>query len=320
MNSLREKILTVFSISPYDLNRIIATAHHRYKVFYISKKKTGKLREIAQPAQEVKIIQNWLVNYLTEYLPVHDCAVAYRKDRGIKHNAQCHTGKRYVLKMDLENFFPSIVQADIEKHLIRHGGEIFSASDIEDICKIVLWAPPNKRGRYLCIGAPSSPFVSNSILYELDALIDGFCKEHEVTYTRYADDLIFSTNKEKILNIIEPFIYKVLNEIKYPKLSVNKTKTVHTSKGKGITVTGVIITPNGKLSIGRERKRTIRASIHHFLNQKLSFEEIQKLNGLLAFSQDIEPEFVQNMKLKYGEDILRKMRTYLAQNNILKGS
>lgn len=319
MNQLREQILSAFGISPSDLNRLITTAPHRYKVFYIPKKNAGKLREIAQPAQELKVIQNWLVSYLSKHLPVHDCAVAYRMERGIKHNALRHVGKRFVLKMDMENFFPSIAQKDIEKHFSKYGGEEFSAADVHDICKIVLWSPKNRLGRYLCIGAPSSPFLSNSILYELDSAIYDFCKDHEVTYTRYADDLIFSTNCESVLTAVEQFIYKVISETDYPTLSINKTKTVHTSKGRGVIVTGVVITPAGKLSIGRDRKRLIRASIHHFLNQKLTFEEIQKLNGLLAFSQDIEPEFIQSMQLKYGMDILMRIRTFLAQNNSLKG-
>ena len=162
MNPLREKILSTFSILPAELNRIIATAPHRYKVFYIPKKRTGKLREIAQPAQELKIIQRWLVDYLSSLLPVHDCAVAYRIGQGIKENASRHVGKRFVLKMDLQEFFPSIAQKDIEKHLAKYCGDEFSADEVKDICQILLWSSPNKSGRHLCVGAPSSPFISNS--------------------------------------------------------------------------------------------------------------------------------------------------------------
>lgn len=315
MNQLREKILSTFGLLPSELNRLIATAPHRYKVFYIPKKKVGELREIAQPASELKVIQNWLIGYLSEHLPVHDCAVAYRINRGIKHNALRHIEKRFVLKMDLQNFFPSIRQKDIEQHLKIYAGNELSAEDISDICQIILWSSKKNLGRHLCIGAPSSPFISNSILYGLDISIDAFCKENEVTYTRYADDLIFSTNRENVLNLIEIFIHNIFREANYPRLSINKTKTVHTSRGRGITVTGVVITPTGKISIGRDRKRLIRSSLHHFLTQRLSFEETQKLNGLLAFANDIEPDFINAMKLKYGEDIWYKIRYFLAQGN-----
>lgn len=313
MNRLREKILSTFSILPHELNRIIATAPHRYKVFYIPKRQGG-LREIAQPAKELKALQNWLVDYLGELLPIHNCAAAYRKERGIKQNALQHAGKRFFLKMDLENFFPSIVKRDVKYHFEKYGSGHFSNEDIEDICKIVLWLPPDRIGQCLCIGAPSSPFISNTLLYDLDQEIDHFCLEHEVTYTRYADDLTFSTNRENTLHLIERFVHIALKKTDYLKLSVNEKKTVHTSKGRGITVTGVGITPDGKLSIGRDRKRLIRASIHHFLNQQLDFDEIEKLNGLLAFSQDIDPDFVRSMQVRYGADILEKIRTYLSQN------
>lgn len=310
MNSLREKILSDFLISPRELNRIISTAPHRYKVFYIPKKRPDQFREIAQPAKELKALQSWLVSYLIDHLPIHDCAVAYRPGRGIKYNALQHTGKKFVLKMDLEGFFPSIIQNDIESHLAKYCPNQHTKSEVEDICRLILW---NNNSRHqLCIGAPSSPFISNTILYDLDQVIYLYCNNLGVTYTRYADDLIFSTNNEKLLWQIEHFIYKALRELSYPRLVVNKKKTIHTSKGRGILITGIVVTPSGALSLGRERKRLIRASIHHFINQKLSYKEIEQLNGWLAFSQDIEPNFIDNMKLKYGKDVLLKIRQYLS--------
>lgn len=314
MNSLRQAILATFRISPSELNRIIATAPHRYKSFYIPKKRAGSFREVAQPARELKAIQTWLIQYLENRLPMHSCAVAYRNGTGIKENAKRHTNKRFVLKMDLKDFFPSIVKRDIQKHLAKYFEEDLSGEDVDDICNILLWSPPNKVGRRLCIGAPSSPFISNSILYDLDELLWRTCLERRVTYTRYADDLIFSTNEANLLSEIERAVYRTLSEIDYPKLSVNQDKTVHTSKGRGVTVTGITVTPLGGLSIGRERKRLIRAAIYRFLEMKLSYEEVEKLNGLLAFAHDIEPAFIQSMKNRYGSDILLKIRAHIADN------
>jgi RNA-directed DNA polymerase len=315
VNNLRKKILSEFSsILPSELNRIISTAPHRYKVFYIPKKTPGEYREIAQPASEIKILQNWLVGYISNHLPIHDCVMAYKAGTGIRKNAEQHQNNRYVLKMDFERFFPSIGLKDVVKHFINYGGNEFSEDDVKDICKIILWSPPNDFSRHLCIGAPSSPFISNSILFDFDEAINRFCKEIDVIYTRYADDLIFSTNREQILSEVEKFVYQSLRVLPYPKLSVNTKKTIHTSKGRGISITGVVVTPAKMLSVGRDRKRSIRASIHHFLNQKLSLEEVQKLNGLLAFTQDIEPRFVDAMKAKYGADILNKIKNYLSTN------
>ena len=314
MNELRKKILADINIFPHELNRIISTAPHRYKVYFIPKRNSKELRRVAQPAQELKTLQLWLIDHIKMLLPVHNFAVAYRDGVSIKHNALMHSNKRYVLKMDFQNFFPSIKQTDIERHFAKYFNGNLDSEDLNDITRLTLWAPPEKSGRQLCIGAPSSPFLSNSILFDFDNLVHDYCVTQNVTYSRYADDLVFSTNEPNILTQVEGFIYKAINLIEYPKLKVNEKKTIHTSKGRGISVTGVVITPIGKLSIGRDRKRTIRSSIDYFNNSKLSYKEVAKLNGLLAFAQDIEPSFIASMKMKYGKDFLNRIRVFLSEN------
>lgn len=314
MSQLREKILSDSTLLSSDLNRIIATAPHRYKVFYIEKKIKGEYRTIAQPAKELKTIQNWLVSYLSDFLPVHDSAMAYSRGKSIKDNATRHNNKRYVLKMDFEDFFPCINKDHMVQHLSKYASTELTGLDVDDVCNIVLWSAPNKRGRFLSVGAPSSPFISNSIMFDFDTITNDFCNSIDVSYTRYADDLVFSTNIKNVLEQVENFISKLITNLDYPKLTINKKKTRHTSIGRGIYVTGIVLTPNGKLSIGRERKRTIRSAIHYFINSKLNYEEVEKLNGLLAFAYDIEPEFVASMKKKYGEYIHHKIKKYLADN------
>ena len=314
MNELRKKILADINIYPNELNRIISTAPHRYKVFFIRKRNSEELRRVAQPAHELKILQLWLIDHIKNLLPIHDCAVAYRTGISIKQNALMHSNKRYVLKMDFQNFFPSIKQVDLELHLAKHFNGNLDLEDVSDITRLTLWAPPEKSARQLCIGAPSSPFLSNSILFDFDNLVHNYCIAKNVTYSRYADDLVFSTNEANVLVDIEGYIHNAIKIIQYPKLIVNTKKTIHTSKGRGIIVTGVVITQTADLSLGRDRKRMIRASIDYFIKSKLSYNEIAKLNGLLAFAQDIEPTFIERMKTKFGKDILFKIRKYLAEN------
>jgi hypothetical protein len=308
-------MLSVFAILPSDLNRIIATAPHRYKVFYIPKKRSGELREIAQPAIEVKALQRWVVGYLGKILPIHECAMAYREGVGIKHNAIRHSGNRFVLKMDFSNFFPSITYRDMTDHLRKFGGAELSDDDMADIGRIVLWTPKGERQKRLCVGAPSSPFISNTILFDIDTRIYDYCRGLDVAYTRYADDLVFSTNAPDVLRHVEQYVYKTLEQADYPRISVNREKTVHTSKGKGILVTGVVVTPLGKISLGRERKRRISSAIHRFTRHMLSPDEVRKLNGLLAFAHDIEPTFIDSMKNKYGVDVIVRIRNSVHQSD-----
>jgi RNA-directed DNA polymerase len=74
------------------------------------------MREIAQPAREVKMLQRILIDHLLLTLPVHHAARAYRKGLSIRDNAAPHAGSHPILKMDFKDFFPSIRSSDWEKH------------------------------------------------------------------------------------------------------------------------------------------------------------------------------------------------------------
>ncbi|WP_407243022.1 reverse transcriptase domain-containing protein [Escherichia coli] len=89
----------------------------------------------------------------------------------------------------------------------------------------------SKRGALsMSIRAPSSPFLSNAIMYKFDSVISDMCSNKNITYTRYADDLTFSTNEKGILYEFIHEIDKVLEEIDSPKLKLNDKKTIFASK------------------------------------------------------------------------------------------
>lgn len=312
MSDLRKLILNDLPISSNQLNRLIATAPHRYKKFYIPKKTPGEMRLVAQPASEVKTLQRWLVNHLKDKLPVHLAAAAYQGGTGIKFNADQHKESRFVLKMDFKDFFYSISENDVRCHFVKYYDQNISKEDLDDFCRILLWSPKNTKDRSLCIGAPSSPFISNSVMFDFDSLLFAFCEKQDVRYTRYADDLTFSTNAENKLSSIFMFVLQLVSKLDYPKLKINISKTVNTSRGRGIKITGVTVTADKKLSLGRERKRVIRSMVNHFLLDHLTKDEVSKLKGLLAFANDIEPEFIKRIKSKYGGDILRKIHMSIA--------
>lgn len=308
MTSLRKLLLSELPIIPNQLNRLILTAPHRYKVFHIPKRTPGEMRLVAQPASEIKTLQRWLVNHFKDKLPVHNCAVAYQDARGIKYNAEQHKENKYVLKMDFKDFFYSINEADVRAHFLKYFDQNISSQDLDDICKILLWANNRTGPRSICIGAPSSPFISNTMLFDFDTSVYEFSKESGVVYTRYADDLTFSTNIENKLSSVFEFVTKLVEKLEYPKIKINFEKTVNTSRRRGIKITGVVITADKKLSLGRERKRMISSTVNHFLLGHLAKDEIKNLHGLLSFAYDIEPDFIKRLKSKYGFDLLQKIK------------
>lgn len=284
---------------PSQLDLIIRTAPLRYKVFEIPKR-DGTPRTIAQPAREVKAIQRWLVKDLSTILPIHAAATAYQKGTSIKINADKHACSNFILKMDFKNFFPSIEAKDICAHLKKYAAMRYDTLESEVISRICSWAPNRKPPFRLCIGAPSSPLLSNSILYDFDCLIDAVATQNKVTYTRYADDLTFSSFAPNILKSYPDIVQNISTSLDYPSLVVNTKKTVFASRAERRMVTGVTLTSDHHLSVGRERKRLARSMFHRFTLNQLDAKEIEKMWGLLSFVDHIEPGFSLRLKTKRG--------------------
>ncbi|RQU41566.1 RNA-directed DNA polymerase [Burkholderia cenocepacia] len=280
---------------PGQLANIIKTAPLRYKVFTIPKR-DGTRRTIAQPAREVKAIQRWLINELRPQLPIHDAVMAYEPGTSIKKNAEMHLRSQFILKMDFSNFFPSISAEALRLHLELHCGNRYSLADRHSIVRACTWAPERAPTLQLCIGAPSSPLLSNSVMYEFDCAIAQKAKSEGVTYTRYADDITFSATERGILAPYFIFVKEMLQQLAYPKITINERKTVHASRAGRRVVTGLILTPDGKISVGRDRKRLARSMFHRRALGLLSADESIELDGLLAFIDSVEPGFSDRLR------------------------
>ncbi len=294
---LIEALSAATGMLPAQLELIIRTAPLRYKVFTIPKR-NGTRRLVAQPAREVKKIQTWLVQNLRNLLPVHSAATAYEKGTSIKINAARHLNKKYLLKMDLENFFPSIEYRDLCQHLQKYTSDSYDTSAIEMIARLCSWAPNRQPPLRLCIGAPSSPFLSNSILYDFDNFLEKISANDNVIYTRYADDLTFSADSPNTLSTYPEIISKALAALPFPNLIINEKKTVFASRAGLRMITGITLTPTQELSVGRERKRLARSMFHRFCMGRLDEKEVDKMFGLLTFIDHIEPGFSSRLKLR----------------------
>lgn len=302
--NIYSSLADIFFLSQSEIEAYLVRAPYRYKVYEIPKRNGKGNRVIAQPAKELKVFQKIALQKHLSNLPVHDSAMAYVEGVGIKMNAMKHSSGQYLLKMDFADFFPSITSNDLLLHIKTHYGHIVKA-DSEAIERLFFWKQKKIKGRRLSIGAPSSPFISNTILYEFDCLVSEYCIQRDITYTRYADDLTFTTNIPNILVDLPQQIASFLVNIQYPKLSLNRSKTVFSSKKHNRHVTGLVITNENKVSLGRERKRYIRSLLFKFSKDELEKTQILKLKGLIGFSKHIEPSFYSSLIKKYGLDILR---------------
>ncbi len=307
--NIYEYLSDLLLIDKDEIAHYIYRAPRRYRVYEIPKRNGSGSRVIAQPSRELKILQKMALNMDFFSLPIHSVAFAYRDKIGIKQNAEAHCKNQYLLKMDFSNFFPSIIANDLIKHIEKNHGRL---SDIDSyaIKKLFFWCPRGSEEHRLSIGAPSSPFISNTILYEFDNIIYDVCIKKKITYTRYADDLTFTTNVPDILSEIPRLVESTLKNIEYPKLSINSKKTIYSSKKNNRHVTGLVLSNDNSVSLGRERKRYIRSLVFKFSNRDLSEEEILKLKGLIGFSKHIEPIFYSSLIKKYTFDLIKEIEKF----------
>ena len=307
MSKLIVTLINATGLNEHDIRMIIRNAPIRYKT-YLIEKRNGGMRVISQPAREVKALQRAFVHDVLDKLPIHASATAYRTGLSIKDNALAHVKNGPIMKFDFKDFFPSILALDWIKYCSINS--VFD--DPDDIflsTKILFHRSKGSSVLRLAIGAPSSPCVSNVLMNAFDTKLSELISADQVTYTRYADDLTFSARRTGFLTGVERALRHTVREIKSPSLMINERKTVLATRKYRRVVTGLVLTNDGAVSIGHERKRAIRAALHHAHQGKLNDIEQAHLGGLLAFVRDVEPEFYNRMLERYGETLIAKIKT-----------
>jgi RNA-directed DNA polymerase len=206
--------------------------------------------------------------------------------------------------MDFTDFFSSVTSNDISRHLDAYNGLLPSGWDASDT-KIFLTAVC--KGASLTIGAVTSPAISNTVCFNLDESLTQLSKQHSVIYTRYADDLFFSTDTPGTLRIIGMEVNRIISSQAYPSgLRINTSKTFHYSKRDRRSVTGLVLTSDGGTSLGHSLKRRLRGMIHRL--DLLTTKERTWLAGFLAHAKSVEPEFINRLYLKFPAALLDRAR------------
>jgi RNA-directed DNA polymerase len=305
MSRLLAILTKATGLSGFDLAQVITSAPRRYKTFRIPKRRGG-YRMMAQPAREVKALQRAIVAEYLQGLPVHPAATAYEHGSSIRENATRHATNGPILKMDLQDFFPSIRDHDWLRYC-RDVGLFDNDEERLVSTKILFFRPKGSSVLRLAIGAPSSPKVSNLLMYEFDRIVSQAVSKDFVTYTRYADDLTFSAKRTGYLNGVDKAVRLALRSLEYPRLKLNDDKRVLATKKYHRQITGIVLTNDGRISLGHQRKRTLRAALHHFVTGRLAINEARRLHGYLAFAKDVEPAFYAKLEAHYGKEALANL-------------
>lgn len=280
-------------ISPRLLTSFIHKPSRHYRQFEIGKRGGGS-RLISSPKAFLKVVQYWLLDYFLWRLPVHDSCHSYRKARSILTNASPHVGQPYVANIDIENFFGSIDAGMVSEMLRkREFGKQLSAA----IARLVTLSDG------LPQGAPTSPILSNSYLFDFDEQMISYAAQRDLVYTRYADDITISGVQRKF----------VVSAIKYAKqmlgsmgLRLNEEKSRIASRGGQQRVTGVVV--NLKAQPPRTLQRQVRAMFHQAALHPEQFEGRKKeLRGYLSYLHSY-PVLAGSTALKKYKEILETLK------------
>ena len=245
----KQKLVTAKGLNYYAFKKQAS----RYRTFQIAKRTKGEKREIKAPENGLLRVQRLLLLCLTAaFGPGDDASHGFVPGRSVLTNAQPHTGRRFVLNLDLKDFFPR-----------THFGKVVA----------VLQLPPfklDKEGAYLIAnlccdqgslpqGAPTSPLLTNAVCQRLDRRLGQLAKQFSCKYTRYADDLTFSSNRHVFSKKFHAALNAILANDGYEQnLKKQRLQTPEMRQ----EVTGVVV--NDRPNVTREYVRQIRAMLHNW--------------------------------------------------------
>jgi RNA-directed DNA polymerase len=262
-------LFNYLGLSPKELKKIQWFRHKMYNEFLISKG-SRKKRAICAPDSRLKMLQRKMAQLLNQLYPVRKPVHGFVPNRSVKSNAISHLGKNYVINVDLKDFFPSITQRRIYFLLQKIGLGKRVSEIIAIICSYEGCLPQ---------GAPSSPVLSNMVCFRLDRELMQFARENHAIYTRYADDITFSSYRPPVGFFIPPMpssgrfsseslTAQLVKIIERNDFKLNPTKLYFAGHHARRTVTGLKI--NEFINVDRRFVRNIRAKIHSVENLGIS--------------------------------------------------
>ena len=288
-------------------------------VYFDIPKKSGGTRRLAAPHQQLAKAQHWILTSVLNVLPTHECAHGFVAQHSVVTNAAPHVGSSVVINTDLTDFFPTITFARVAGLFRRIGYSPAVSTILALICtecprQAVRMADQTYFAatgpRALPQGACTSPSISNQIAHKLDRRMAAMAQKLGWRYTRYADDLTWSTIGEPL-----PSVGYVLARIRHmvedEGFRINHAKTRIQRRSQQQSVTGVVV--NDRPGVSRATIRRVRSILHHAKQTSLAEQNRDEhshfeswLAGMIGWISMVNPE--QGGKLRSQFEKLRTPR------------
>lgn len=272
------------------------------------------------PNKELKKYQQFLNAFIFDFMKINENVVfSYRKGVNNYDAIYPHKNKKYILSTDIKSFFLNIDKLKVQELILLNKENYLIISEdiakyIEKLANLVTY------NGVLPIGAPTSPKISNAYLFSFDNEMERYCKKHQIIYTRYSDDFIFSANKREILSNVLDEIKNIFLTAGFDKFELNEEKTKTQMRGSKVSLLGLIITPNGHITVDKNIKKNIEILFHFYLTDRTKYKDfldreyipknsnttaLDKVSGILNYISPIDKNFIQKLKRKYGNYIVK---------------
>lgn len=251
--------------------------HYHYRWV---QKKSGGVRLIEIPKARLRTMQRQILHHLLDKVPLHQAAQGFRHGYSCVTHARLHVGQCVVMRMDLKNFFARISIARIHALFTTLGYSAHVASILSRLCthrtpSAILYDPQAAgivpwqervalRTAHLPQGSPCSPALANLCAYRLDKRLEALAVSCNASYSRYADDLVFSGGRE-LERAIDNFHVQVAAIALDESFSVNTRKTRMMRRGTRQQITGIVVNdhPNIRRDDFDNLKATLTNCIRH---------------------------------------------------------
>lgn len=306
---------------PYRyLRRTVGRQLCDYKHVRLKKRIPGRTRHriISIPPKQLMQVQQWIVRNILIYTAPSPASYAFHPDSSPVFAAREHCGCKWLLKIDIEDFFHNVTEGKVSAVFFRLGYPRLLSFELARLTTFISedtkWLPVRYLRRWLSIpyynnslegvlpqGAPTSPMLSNLVMRSLDERLILLAKRHGMRYTRYADDLVFSCGGGQERSHVEAFKQWVLNELSKEGFRHNRRKTVIRGPGTRRIVLGMLVDgPDPRLPA--EFKDMIRLHLHYLKSPGGPSQHAEKRNasvsalyhhirGLISWAITVEPSY-----------------------------
>jgi retron-type reverse transcriptase len=225
----------------------LAYGTERYRTFSIPKA-NGEPRRVDEPVEKLKSVQRSILHDILDKLRMARTVHGFRRRRSILTNARKHLLRQVVVRIDVEDFFPTLTFRQARRVFLKAGYPFTVANLLANLCS---------RDGVLPIGAPTSPALANQICRKLDKRLRLLGRDAEFRYSRYADDLVFSSSNRKFASLV-PFLKQIIVQEGF---RINERKLAIIRRNSRQVVTGIVV--NRRTNVARDQFKWIRAVVHN---------------------------------------------------------